>query len=276
MQPIRLSPGQQYGKTVNSLQVGNFRLCERAYPPGYRTPVHSHERPLFCFVVNGSYTETYGSLTRSCRPATLLFHPAEEIHAEHFHETGGCSFVVELDSEWFTTTLREHACLVESPAAFRGGTTALVGRRLYKEFREIDDVSPLVIEGLVLELIGETARRAASEKVDAQHMPRWLKEASELLRARYSQRLTLAGIAGEVGVHPTHLSQTFTRTFRCTVGDFIRRRRIEYACQELASSNTPLATIALEAGFCDQSHFTRTFKRHIGVAPSEYRAAISS
>jgi AraC family transcriptional regulator len=159
---------------------------------------------------------------------------------------------------------------------FRGGTTALVGRRLYKEFHEIDDVSPLVIEGLVLELIGETARRASAEKTYAHNMPRWLKQTRELLSARFAERLTLAIIAGEVGIHPMHLSQTFNRTFRCTVGEFIRRRRIEYACQELTTSNTPLATIALEAGFCDQSHFTRTFKRHVGAAPSEYRAAINS
>ena len=275
MIPVKLAPGQQYGEPLNSLQLGSFRLSERSYPPGYITPVHSHERALFCFVVKGSYTETYGTLTRSCQPATLLFHPEEEVHAERFHETGGRSFVVELDSSWLKS-LRAQTNIVSGPADFRGGMTALLGRRLYKEFREADDVSPLVIEGLVLELIWEAARRAASEVVHSQNVPLWLRQARELLRDRFAERLTLAGIAAEVGVHPMHLSQTFNKTFSCTVGEYIRRRRIEYACQELATADTPLATIALAAGFCDQSHFTRTFKRFTGVPPSEYRAAISN
>ena len=278
MQPVKLAPGQQYGEHLNSLQVGSFRLAERSYPPGYMTPLHSHERALFCFVMKGSYTETYGTLTRSCQPATLLFHPEEEVHAERFHKTGGRSFVVELDSAWLNSLRAQTpiARIVSGPADCRGGTTALLGRRLYKEFREVDDVSPLVIEGLVLEMIGEAARRVSSEAIHARNVPRWLKQARELLRERFPERLSLAGIATEVGVHPMHLSQTFNKTFSCTVGEYIRRRRIEYACQELATGETPLATIALAAGFCDQSHFTRTFKRFTGVAPSEYRAAISN
>jgi AraC family transcriptional regulator len=275
MDPVKLAPGQRYGQAVGGgLEVGNFRLSERAYPPGYKTPLHSHLQALFCFVVEGSYTETYGTLTRSCKPATLLFHPAEEAHAERFHDQGGRSFVIELDSSWLNS-VRAQAHVVDGPAAFRGGTTALIGRRLYKEFREIDDVSPLVIEGLMLELLGEASRRSRSDAGVSQSMPRWLTQARELLLARFAERLTLACIAKEVGVHPTHLSQTFHLHFGCTVGEYIRQLRIEYACQELATSDTPLATIALGAGFCDQSHFTRTFKRFTGVAPSEYRTAIA-
>jgi AraC family transcriptional regulator len=49
---------------------------------------------------------------------------------------------------------------------------------------------------------------------------------------------------------------------------------VERACHDLANTELPLADIALAAGFCDQSHFTRTFRRVIGVAPSQYRAFI--
>ena len=187
-EPVKLAPGQQYGQPINSLEVGSFRLCERTYPTGYVTPVHSHERALFCFVVNGSYSEIYGNLTRSCGPATLLFHPAEEVHAEHFHETGGRSFVIELETSWLHS-LRDHSRVVATPAAFCGGTTALLGRRLYKEFREADDVSSLIIEGLLLELLGETARRVSSDVPNLRQIPRWLKQARELLRTRFVERL---------------------------------------------------------------------------------------
>jgi AraC family transcriptional regulator len=86
--------------------------------------------------------------------------------------------------------------------------------------------------------------------------------------------LKLADIAEAVGVHPVHLAQTFHKSYRCTVGDYVRRLRIESTCRELATSEAPIVEIALAAGFCDQSHFTRTFKRLTGIAPSQYREAL--
>jgi len=56
--------------------------------------------------------------------------------------------------------------------------------------------------------------------------------------------------------------------------DFVRQLRIEYACHELATSELPIVDIALSAGFFDQSHFTRTFKRLTGIVPSQYRQSL--
>jgi transcriptional regulator GlxA family with amidase domain len=50
-------------------------------------------------------------------------------------------------------------------------------------------------------------------------------------------------------------------------------RRLEFACGEVCFSEAPLSDVALAAGFCDQSHFSRAFKRHTGFSPAEYRAA---
>src|SRR6266536_7833 len=271
MNAVKLIAGQQYGDPIDSRSIGSFRLAENTYAPGYVTPVHSHERALFCFVLAGSYTETYGSRLRHCQPASLTFHPAQEIHKECFHQNGGRSFVIELDCLWLDS-IRRHAPVSDEPAQFHGGIGALLGRRLYREFQELDEVSPLVIEGLLLEIIGEVSRQATAEGSISRHVPRWLRQTRELLRERFCERLTLAAIAAEVGVHPTHLAQTFQQTFHCTVGECIRQLRVDYACRQLDSTNVPLATIALDAGFCDQSHFTRTFKRYVGVAPSEYRS----
>jgi len=268
---LQLPPGSLYGETLRSRKVSSFELSERVYPARFRTPRHSHKQALFCFVVQGDYTETYGRKTRECSSSALLFHPADETHAEHFHDAGGRSFIIEVAPEWLER-MREQVAVVDHSAEFHDGITELLARRLYKEFAQMDEASALVIEGLMLEMVGEASRHNSNGSAD--HHPRWLRQARELLRARFSEHLTLAEIAGTVGIHPVHLAQTFRKSFQCTVGDYVRQLRIEYACHELVASETPIVQIALAAGFCDQSHFTRTFKRCIGVAPSQYRESI--
>jgi AraC family transcriptional regulator len=93
-----------------------------------------------------------------------------------------------------------------------------------------------------------------------------------LLRARFSEPLSLATVAHEVGMHPAHLAREFGRWYHCTVGEYLRTLRIEFAQQALAASDAPLGVIALQAGFCHQSHFNRTFIRLIGMTPGAYRA----
>jgi len=268
---LQLPPGSLYGETLRSCKVSSFEISERVYPARFRTPKHSHKQALFCFVVQGDYTETYGRKTRECSSSALLFHPANETHAEHFHDSGGRSFIIEIAPAWLER-MREYTAVMDSSAEFHGGIPELLARRIYKESAQIDGVSALIIEGLMLEMVGEASRHNAP--VSALHPPRWLQQARDLLHARFTEHLTLAEVARNVGVHPVHLAQTFHKSFRRTIGDYVRQLRIEYACHELAASETPIVEIALAAGFCDQSHFTRTFKRCIGVAPSQYRESM--
>lgn len=267
----QLPPGRYYGQTLRSRKMASFELSERVYPPGYQTPKHTHKQALFCFVMDGCYTETYGSKTRECKSATLLFHPPGELHAERFHDAGGRSFIIEIAPNWLAQ-MREHLTVTESSSDFHGGAFELLGHKLYREFANTDQAAPLIIEGVMMEMLGETVRHSAT--TPCHNSPRWLLQARELLHAHFTENLTLTDVAQHVGVHPVHLAQTFHKTYQCTVGDYVRKLRIDYACHELATSVKPIVDIALAAGFCDQSHFTRTFRRLLGAAPSQYRAAL--
>ena len=88
----------------------------------------------------------------------------------------------------------------------------------------------------------------------------------------FSETLKLTQIAAEVGVHPVYLATAFRQKFGVTVGEFVRRLRIEHACAELKKEDLPLSAIALQAGFADQSHFSKVFKSYVGMTPREYRS----
>jgi AraC family transcriptional regulator len=266
-------PDSFYGTTHRTRQESHFCLSERVYPPGFRTPRHLHSKPLFCMVLDGAYYEIHGGQSRYCTPATLVFHAAHEDHLEQFERSGGRSLIVELEPGWLERVQELSAIRLDSTAALDGSALQPLRARLYKEFLSPDDASRLVIEGILFEIAGELARAHGPRDP---RPPRWLEQSRELVRERYASRLSLADIAETVGVHPVHLAQAFRKFYRCTVGEHVRSMRIEFACRQLTLTDMPLSQIALLAGFADQSHFTRTFKQMVGVAPSQYRELTSS
>jgi AraC family transcriptional regulator len=178
-----------------------------------------------------------------------------------------------MDVRW-VEHVREHSEIVDRPTDFHGGLPAELATRLYKEFRQMDELSPLIVEGLTLEVLGVAAR--SSLKRQRPKPPLWLEQARELLHDQFQEYLTLSNVAGLVGVHETHLCREFRRYYRSTMGEYIRRLRIEFACHQLSTSRTSLSEIALAAGFADQSHFARTFKRVTGMSPTTYRRTFRS
>ena len=61
-----------------------------------------------------------------------------------------------------------------------------------------------------------------------------------------------------------------------SVGEYRRRRRLDYARRKLADPRLSLAEVAIDAGFADQSHLTRAFRRVTGVTPGQYRASMAA
>jgi AraC family transcriptional regulator len=268
MVPI-LSPGATYGQVLNRREIPGFSFKEVIYAPDLQVLPHAHEHATFYVVLQGRYTEIYEKRTLTPELFSLGFHPANAVHWHHCHDVGGRCFVVEVGPRWIER-IREYTRTLEEPADLQRGLPACLAMRLYREFRQDDDAAPLAMEGLAVEILAEASRRPGT--ISESRPPRWLDQARELLHARFSEPLTLEEIARAAGVHPGHLASTFRRHHRCTIGEYLRRLRVEFVCGEIVRSDVPLADLALAAGFADQSHLTRTFKRLIGTTPARFRA----
>ena len=265
----QLAPGNFYGQTLRQHQAGGFSLSETRYLPGSELPRHSHESPYFCFVLSGSYQESYERKVRSCEPLMILYHPAGELHSQSFRVTPVDLFRVEVNSA--RLQYPSHPDLSMEGCDFRGGLPVGLASKLYREFQEPDAVSHLAIEGLGLELIASLARYSQRRLNVSRQPPRWLAQARELVKRRYLEHLTLSDIAGSVNVHPVTLAREFRRHYHCTVGEMVRRARIGFACRQLLKPEESIADVAVSAGFYDQSHFAKTFKKQTGLTPAQYR-----
>jgi AraC family transcriptional regulator len=265
----RLSTGQFYGEQIRCRAFSGLVLSETSYQPCSCVPRHCHEHSYFCMIRRGTYREDYGNKHRFCGPFMLAFHPSEEVHTEQFDSDEVRSFNVEITSSWLRFI--DDKLPVNQPFDTKNGPLVALMVRLFDEFERPDVSSSLIIEGLTLELLGLCVR----ENRRTPAIPRWLTRVRDQLTDQCTTSFTLAILAAEAGVQPSHLASAFRRHFGCTIGEFIRRVRVDLACQFLTNSNIPLADIALRTGFADQSHFTRTFKQQIGLTPSAYRKMVN-
>lgn len=259
---------QFYGVRPAVWRQAGLRLSESTYPANLKMPSHAHDQAYLGIVLSGRYTERVGSRTRECKSLTTVFHPRGESHAVAFHNSRVRIFRVEITGEWRERASR-YVKLPDERAESEGGPMASLILRLRNEFRNRDSWSGLAIEGLALEMMGELGR-ACSKKSDGQP-PAWLDEVRQRLASRIVETPTLAELAASAGVHPVHLAREFRKHFRCTIGDFIRRVRVEFACRQIAETDAPLSEVALAAGFYDQSHFSNIFRRLTGTTPAVYR-----
>jgi AraC family transcriptional regulator len=253
---------------VRSRAVTGLTLEEPAYPAGFRAPKHVHEPAYFAFFLEGGCTEVRTRETEELCPLTLIFHPPGNVHSFDVSRAGLRTLNVQMEPAWLDR-IREHADLPDTTQSFRGGPFPWLASRFYTEFRASDPASSLTIEALAIEILAEVARR--STNVASLRAPRRLRQAKELLHDRFAEPLSLDDIAASVGVHPVHLARVFRQRYGCTVGEYLRHLRIDFACAALTTSDTPIGVIALAAGFADQSHFTKTFRRATDFSPAEYR-----
>ena len=266
-----LTPKGSTRKTLTKKEISGIVLEEVFDRAGSKVPQHSHQAAYFCIALRGNCTERFGNKTRECKPLSWGFFPPGETHSFQIDSTESRSFGIDIGRRWLERA-RDYSINLNHSERAHGGMTAQMMMRLYSELHHTDDASPLAIEGLVLELLVMVSRSQLGSRVP----PRWLAQAEEFLRAHFSEHLNLVTVSEAVGVHPVHLARQFRKHYACTAGDYIRRLRVEYACREIGKSAASLAEIASAAGFSDQSHFSKVFRRLTGMTPAEYRGALST
>jgi AraC family transcriptional regulator len=255
------------GSIVRRHDLNAFSLTESVYPRGLTLSKHCHSHAYLNFVLSGSFTEKYAEQECVCAEGALRFLPPAELH-ENDYAAGARCLLVKIEPSALER-LGEHSPVLSSPGEVVGLASSWLANRLYREFTAEDDVAPLAMEGVLLEILAESAR--AIGEGCAAHAPAWLRRVKEALDDSYLQSPSLADLSVIAGVHPVHLSREFRKHYQSTIGEFIRKRRIEHACKLLANSETALSEIALACGFSDQSHFCAMFKCHTGLTPAKFR-----
>jgi AraC family transcriptional regulator len=250
-----------------SMVLDGFDVIEAWFPAGEHLARHTHDRACVAMMLEGSFDLSIAGRVHPCPPTAVAIEPAGETHANRIGQAGARVAVIQPDPAR-PELLRPFAGVLDRPSHRRHAGIAACAARLTRELDRPDDLAPLAAEAAVLEVLVVLARLMPDPD---RTPPRWLLRAQELVHGRFREPLRVSEVAREIEVHPGHLARAFRQHFRMPLGSYVRRLRLEWVAAELIESTASLASVAQAAGFADQSHLTRAFKRHTGLTPQAYR-----
>ena len=283
-----LRGGEFYSPVQARVRTGDVVLSELRQPCSRAVPRHEHELAYVTVVLHGDYLEGDRRLDEM-RPFTAVFNPAGIAHSTIIGPKGASFFTIELHER----NLRELGIRLPCRTVFDRGAGAMLwpGLRLYSAFKtEAADARPSgddALEAHVLELLGAisaldsaglTSRDFDPSSGESREtfVPRWFHRVKERLHENFREPLRMRDLARDAGVHPVHLARVFRKLENRTPGDYQQRLQVRAACELLRNPEWPLAVIAAECGFADQSHFTRVFRRMAGTTPARFRKVVAT
>lgn len=226
-------------------------------PSHVRVPEHAHDWPVLSLFVIGSYlNETEVGETFIAGPSAILYRAG----ARHRNTTWAVGFEqieIEFDPAWLGTRL----------AAPRP-VTLWVGGQVGSEARDLartcatescEERLRAALQRFLSRTSPETARAPA----------RWIGTMTH--RLGEDTTLRVADLALEARRHPSWVGSAYRRATGERLQEAAARLRVERATCLLRETSQALSSIALEAGFCDQSHMNRSFRRVLGRSPAAVR-----
>lgn len=254
-----LALGQAFGRVPAQWSADSLALTPVVHDCARANASHAHEAAFVTVMLSGEYVETAGLRSTRFAQFDALYHPPRVEHRDVIGKPGVRLLMFEFRPDAYTV-----------PPSIRdlsGSRVAWDILRLYRDATAGTDA--LDFEARSLDVITEVAALKTPRDLPA------IVRARDVLHARFRERITVAEVARDAGIHAVYLGQAFRREFGETISDYVSRLRVRAAAEQLSTTDAPIAAIAYDHGFSDQSHFQRVFRKLSGVTPLQFRRAFS-
>ncbi|MEZ4862611.1 MAG: AraC family transcriptional regulator [Caldilineaceae bacterium] len=273
---------QERAKFWHDPTLGNLELLHASYITHSFAP-HTHEGYAIGVIEAGAETFRYRHATHVAPAGSIVVINPGEAH------TGEA---VTVDGWRYRMLYPAAAQLLEVTAQLKGRTAdypffpapvivdPVLAQQMANVHRHLEQSSSVLERqslwtALLAQLIVRHAdARPLAQTPQPQTLDALLIHARDYLADHYAADLTLPELAAHVHLSPFHLLRSFKATFGLTPHAYVIQRRIHRA-KALLLAGAPLADVALQVGFTDQSHFTRHFKRIVGVPPGHYMQTLN-
>lgn len=232
---------------------------------------HVDDTAQLSVALEGTLTDRGDDYCFEREPGSVTFRPAGTRHSVISH-TPARGICIEIPPERFAQLYAHTDMDASQPVHLSGNELSGLTDQLYFELRRGDCERPLMVEALTMTLLARFA--TVLRRRNAEARPPWLDDALDLIRSECRiPNLSANDVAERLGIATADLNMALAHFERASLHELLQRYRVEWARQQLSASRRAIAAIAHEAGFYDNSHMVRAFRRLLGTTPSAYRRA---
>ena len=222
---------------------------------------HSHEDIHLSLILQGGNLESRKIKDTQVSPGKIMVYDQGEIHRNRFTSFPSKNLNLELKSDFFSTNhLNFHDLTIPENRRIE---TYLDLIQIYNEFQVNDSHSKDSIQLSMKSLF-------TNNKTSA-YKPLWVNRLKEIIEDRWNEFIPLNELAHILNVHPVTISKYFKKHYKGTLGDYMRKVKVNKALYFLFNTNMSITEIAVTCGFSDHSHMIRIFKLYMGLNPKKIR-----
>ncbi|MES2651990.1 MAG: helix-turn-helix transcriptional regulator [Bacteroidota bacterium] len=257
-----LSKGNHISSVLTSVATNDLIASTTELSPNdFNGMPHYHDNAHFSFVLRGGCAEKKKTGYERL-PGSITWYDAGEIHQIIKVKQSSFHVNFELPPSFYSTYEINQETI--ATAISNHPDTKIMMLNVFKELAMPDENTINSLEIILLNIIQEAA------KVNRNEIPQWVKIVKEVLNDRWNEKVTLTELSKACGVHPVTISKYFAYYFSCTLGEYLRKQKVNRAIEMIKQTND-LSSVAFACGFADQSHFIRTFKSITNLLPTAYR-----
>ena len=219
-------------------------------------PEHAHDWPVLSLFVIGSYLNETEAGEKFISGPSAVFYRGGAAHRNTIAAFGFEQIEIEFDPSW----LGRESLPTVPVTQWIGGAAGAQARCLAQA---CDYASETGLRAAVQRFFRRARRQPQREP------PSWIGAITR--RLSEDTTLRIADLAREASRHPSWVGATYRHATGERVQETAARFRVQRAACLLRETNQAYASIAQEAGFCDQSHMNRTFRRVLARSPTAVR-----
>jgi AraC-like DNA-binding protein len=257
--------------------LGGAELAFASYGR-YAFPRHFHEEYLIALMVGGVELLRHGRGSDHVTAGSLILLNPCQVHENSSVDDNGFAY----KTLYVPPGLAEH-CLTHAgfQATLLPGFAQAVVRdqRAFAVLQQLHlaveaGAPALALQSLLIATLSQIFRRHCAlpqPKELPPPSPRQITQVREYLDAHFAENVSLDDLSRLAGLSAFHLARSFRDTIGLPPYQYQLHRRVLHALARLREG-APIALAAYEAGFVDQSHLNRHFKRILGITPGRFRA----
>ena len=262
-EPVEFKKGCYVGTKVREQSFGSILTTETVFPKGFVSDWHYHQNPHYSHILSGGSKEIRSGASQWQQAGDGLYYYPGISHQNLQYRPGTRIFNIEVEAGFF----KKHGLDIPAEEQMFSDKLKVNSAGLLKILKEHylqDQHSGIAVEHLCINLI-------SANSLTCNNYPDWTHKIVEILNDEWNHSWSLAEFSGMLDIHPVTLSKYFSKYFKCTLGDYIRRIKIDKALTLIRSNRYSLTEIAYQCGFSDQAHFIKTFTLVTGMLPKQYR-----